>query len=468
MSSEPVIETCGLGKTYALYRRPEDRLKQLLWGHRRRFYAEFWAVRDVDLRVGRGETVGIIGRNGSGKSTLLQMICGTLQPSAGTVRVRGRVAAMLELGAGFNPEFTGRENVRVGASVLGLGADEIERRFDAIADFADIGAFIDQPMKHYSSGMHARLAFAVCANVDADVLIVDEILSVGDAAFQQKCMRFLNRFRLHGTLLFVSHDSGAVVKLCDRALWLDQGNVQGLGDAKEMCRLYLAAQAEETAADDAARFRLGGRSRKTLSPPTAASALVAHGPDAIGAKSDQLIFNADDAASVEGGAEIESAGFHDSAGCKLSVAAGGEAVELRIVCRAGRAIAQVAVAFVVRDRLGQILFSDDTHTDSCSAAQTIAAGQAFTATFAFLLPYLASGTYAVEAFVFERRPGAFVLLQRRLDKVFLYIQSPHISHGLANIAMRSVSLEMLPEPARQPAAIPRAHEAPCVALGIGR
>src|SRR5437868_10950734 len=209
MSSDVVVETQGLGKAYPIYRRPEDRLKQLLWGRRRHFYEEFWAVRNIDLSVRRGETVGIIGANGSGKSTLLQMICGTLQPTEGAVALRGRIAAMLALGSGFNPEFTGRENVQVGASVLGLSAEETAARFDAIAAFADIGAFMDQPLKRYSSGMHARLAFALCANVEADVLVVDEILSVGDAAFQQKCMRFLNRFRLHGTLLFVSHDSGA-------------------------------------------------------------------------------------------------------------------------------------------------------------------------------------------------------------------------------------------------------------------
>src|SRR5437764_1482602 len=260
MSSEPLVETHALGKAYPIYLRPEDRLKQLLFGARRRYYEEFWAVRNVDLSVRRGETVAIVGPNGSGKSTLLQMICGTLKPTAGDVQSHGRVAAMLALGSGFNPEFTGRENLHVGASVLGLSAAETAARFDAITAFADIGAFMDQPLKRYSSGMHARLAFALCANVDADVLVIDEILSVGDAAFQQKCMHFLNRFRRRGTLLFVSHDSGAVVKLCDRALWLDRGQVRGLGAAKEICRLYLAAQAEEKTYEQG-RFRLGGRSR---------------------------------------------------------------------------------------------------------------------------------------------------------------------------------------------------------------
>jgi len=441
MSSEPIIEARGLGKAYPIYRRPEDRLKQLLWGRRRRYYEEFWAVRNVDLKVGRGETVGVIGRNGSGKSTLLQMICGTLRPSAGEVRIRGRVAAMLELGSGFNPEFTGRENVHLAAAVLGLSREEIDARFQAIADFGDIGVFMDQPLKHYSSGMHARLAFAVCANVDADVLIVDEVLSVGDAAFQQKCMRFLNRFRLHGTLLFVSHDSGAIVKLCDRALWLDRGSVRGLGDAKEMCRLYLAAQAEE-AADDRKQFSLGGRGTEPGARETAAREPRDEEPPA--AESSGLLFDPDDGADVKDGAEIESIGFFGTEGEKIHVVAGGEAVELRIGCRAKRPIADPAVAFVVRDRLGQILFADDTYNGSSGGSSQVAAGGKFAARFDFLLPYLANGNYAIEAFVFERKEGTFVLLQRRVGSDFLYMQSVHPSNGLANVAMRDVSFEVGP------------------------
>lgn len=435
MSSEPVIDARGLGKAYPIYRRPEDRLKQLLWGRRRRHYEEFWAVRDVDLVVGRGETVGVIGRNGSGKSTLLQMICGTLRPTAGNVHVRGRVAAMLELGSGFNPEFTGRENVRLGASVLGLSRDEIESRFDAIAAFADIGAFMDQPLKHYSNGMHARLAFAVCANVDADVLIVDEVLAVGDAAFQQKCMRFLNRFRLHGTMLFVSHDDSAIVKLCDRALWLDDGAVRGLGDAKEMCRLYLAAQAEESA-DDTTQFQLSNRTRQAIAPAEverpAESAEVDRQPD--------LDFDPDEEWPETGAATIEAAELLSADGAAMHVVAGGEDVRLRIFCRAMRPIGGAAVAFVWRDRLGQILFSDDTLVSE-SNYPDIGKGHAFIASFSFRLPYLASGSYAIESFLFERNGGVFVPLSRRRECLIVHVQSRHIyQQGLLNIGMRSVQL----------------------------
>ena len=183
---------------------------------------DFYALRDISFDVSRGETVGIIGRNGSGKSTLLQIIAGTLSPSEGQVSVRGRVAALLELGAGFNPDYTGRENAYLNAQLLGLSKSQVDERFEDIAAFADIGEFIDQPVKVYSSGMYVRLAFAVVAHVDADVLIIDEALAVGDAFFTQKCMRFLRSFMSRGTVLFVSHDTGSVRNLCNRAIWLEK------------------------------------------------------------------------------------------------------------------------------------------------------------------------------------------------------------------------------------------------------
>jgi lipopolysaccharide transport system ATP-binding protein len=235
-----VIEVEDAGKCYHIYDRPQDRLKQMLWRGRRRYYREFWALHNVSFKVQHGETVGVIGRNGSGKSTLLKLLCGTLEPTTGVVTVRGRVAALLELGAGFNPEFTGRENVYLNAAILGLDDGEIERYLPEILEFADIGEFIDQPVKTYSSGMAVRLAFAVAAHVRADILIIDEALAVGDVFFVQKCMRFLRKFQEYGTLFFVSHDTAAVINLCDRVLWLEQGKLREAGSAKEVCEHYLA------------------------------------------------------------------------------------------------------------------------------------------------------------------------------------------------------------------------------------
>ncbi|MCK9174507.1 MAG: ABC transporter ATP-binding protein, partial [Desulforhopalus sp.] len=212
MSSDAAITVENLSKCYQIYDKPGDRLKQMIMRGRRHYYKEFWALRDVSFTIGRGETVGIVGQNGCGKSTLLQMVCGTLNPTEGKCQTRGRIAALLELGSGFNPEFTGRENVYMNGSVLGLTSAEIDSRFADIADFANIGDFIEQPVKTYSSGMMVRLAFAVAINVDPEILIVDEALAVGDELFQRKCFSRLEEIRRKGaTILFVSHSVGVVV-----------------------------------------------------------------------------------------------------------------------------------------------------------------------------------------------------------------------------------------------------------------
>jgi lipopolysaccharide transport system ATP-binding protein len=205
----------------------------------RQYFDEFWALKDVSFDVKKGETIGIIGRNGSGKSTLLQMICGTLNPTSGSIRTNGRIAALLELGSGFNPEFTGRENVYMNAAVLGLVKEEIDARFDDIVAFADIGEFIEQPVKTYSSGMMVRLAFAVAINVDPEILIVDEALSVGDELFQRKCFSRIEAIRARGaTILFVSHSGGIIVELCDRAILVDAGEKLAIGNPKQIVGRY--------------------------------------------------------------------------------------------------------------------------------------------------------------------------------------------------------------------------------------
>jgi ABC-type polysaccharide/polyol phosphate transport system ATPase subunit len=250
VSTEAVIEARGVGKMYRIYDQPQDRLKQmLLSGLGRRYGHEFWALRGASLEVRRGERIGLIGRNGSGKSTLLQIIAGTLSPTEGEVLVGGRVAALLELGSGFNPEFTGRENVLMNGAILGLTGQEIEARMDEIAAFADIGEFLDQPVKLYSSGMFVRLAFAVASSVDADVLLIDEALAVGDVFFQQKCYRRLESLRERGVaVILVSHSMADIEQFCQRALLLDKGQVVFAGPASEAVkRYYLLEQNERVA-----------------------------------------------------------------------------------------------------------------------------------------------------------------------------------------------------------------------------
>jgi len=238
MSSDVVISCEGLGKAFQLYLHRNDQLKQTLFGYWKRFYHPHWVLRDVSFEVRRGECCGIIGRNGAGKTTLLQLICGISQPTHGNVKVRGRIAPILALGAGFDLELTGRENAMIGGAILGLRRGEVAARLESIAEFADIGEFFDQPMKMYSSGMSARLAFAVCAHVDADILIVDEALSVGDAAFATKCDAFIKNFAAHGTIVFVSHDLATIETLCDRVVWIDNGNIREYGAPAQVLPAY--------------------------------------------------------------------------------------------------------------------------------------------------------------------------------------------------------------------------------------
>ena len=233
------IEARGLGKIYPIYARPQDRLKQLLWRQRRRFFREFHALRGVDLTVFRGETVGVVGRNGSGKSTLLKLICGILDPSAGELAVHGHVAPILALGIGFNPDFTGRENVHMNAAVLGISVEDLADRLGAIVDFADIGEFFDQPVRSYSSGMCSRLAFAVAIHAEPEILVIDEILAVGDEAFSRKCFARIETLKSQGsTILFVSHASNLVVQLCDRAILLEAGERVLTADPKTVVSYY--------------------------------------------------------------------------------------------------------------------------------------------------------------------------------------------------------------------------------------
>jgi len=237
--SEPAIIVDKVQKVYRLYETPVHRLKQALWGGRRNYFRDFTALSDVSLSVETGTTLGIIGLNGSGKSTLLQIIAGVLRPTAGVVKVKGRLTALLELGAGFNAEYTGRENVIVNGAILGLSRYEVDRLIPHIMDFAGIGEFFDQPLKTYSSGMIVRLAFAVSTSVNPDVLLIDEALAVGDAPFQMKCFQRFREFQDSGkTIVFVSHDIGAVQQLCDQGVLLDHGRVMAVGKPKEVSQEY--------------------------------------------------------------------------------------------------------------------------------------------------------------------------------------------------------------------------------------
>ena len=241
-----IIELQGVSKSYPIYDSPSLRLKELFTFNRASYHKDFWALQDITLEIKKGETFCVVGENGSGKSTLLQMIAGILQPTKGTIKVQGRVSALLELGSGFNPEFSGRDNVYLNAAILGLSNKEIDQRYKAIEEFAEIGDFISHPVKTYSSGMAVRLAFSVAIHVDPEILLVDEALAVGDIYFRQRCMRKVHELRQKGvTILFVSHAIGDVKAVGDRVLWLDKGRVRELGQTEQVVVKYLAMMTEK-------------------------------------------------------------------------------------------------------------------------------------------------------------------------------------------------------------------------------
>lgn len=340
MSFESAIIVRSLSKCYQVYDQPRHRLLQMLFRGRRQYYRQFWALRDVSFDVKRGETVAIIGRNGSGKSTLLQLLCGTLTPTMGVVEVAGRIAALLELGAGFNPEFSGRENVFLNAAILGLNRAQIEERFSQIEAFAEIGSFIDQPVKTYSSGMYVRLAFSVAIHTDPQVLVVDEALSVGDARFQAKCLNRIKQMKEAGvSILFVSHDINAVRSLCDRAIWLDKGTIRLSGQV-----FPVTAEYTEFLFDD-----VTSRSETAVTTSNVESPAQVRNHKPINHWGTHI-------------GSISSAGVYDADGNIKNVLHGHEPIEVRIRFRAvsGANKRALGVAFSFKDLSGADLIVSST------------------------------------------------------------------------------------------------------------
>lgn len=450
-SNDIVIDVGDLSKCYPIYERPQDRLKQSLYPRLGRmvgrppkqYYREFWALRGVSFQVRKGETIGIIGRNGSGKSTLLQMICGTLAQTSGTLHTQGRIAALLELGSGFNPEFTGRENVFMNASLLGLSQEEIEARYDDIIAFADIGDFIEQPIKTYSSGMMVRLAFAVVAHVNADILVVDEALAVGDAFFTQKCMRFLREFMKTGTVLFVSHDTSAVRSLCSRAIWLEKGIVVEEGPPKEVCENYLEAFYEEQQGHGTTTRR---RTKKQL-PDQPREVILRDQRDSFinhsNLRNDLEIFQFDPerAAFGKGGAEIVSVEFRDDDAHPLSWIVGGESVVLRITAQAHQNLYSPIIGFYVKDRLGQPVFGDNTFLSNFESPVACDAGEVLTAEFEFQMPRLAPGDYSITVAIADGTQHDHVQHHWMHDAIVFKAETSSVVSGFVGIPMRRISLQ---------------------------
>ncbi|MEI5668089.1 ABC transporter ATP-binding protein [Bosea sp. CCNWLW174] len=440
MYSDIAVSVTGVGKCYLVYDRPQDRLKQALFGTLARllgrpvprYFREFWALRDVGFSIRRGETVGIIGRNGAGKSTLLEIICGTLAPTTGVVETHGRVAALLELGSGFNPEFTGRENIRLNASILGLSDGEIEERLPAIMEFAGLGDFIDQPVKTYSSGMAVRLAFAVMAHIDADILIIDEALAVGDAFFVQKCMRFLHEFTERGTLLFISHDTSAVVALCDRAIWLEKGEVIHDGEPKEVSDAYLAKIYESIGS---------GSGSAAAQPPTDAE--EADGASVAAHAETEATIPASATSFGAGGASVRSVRLLDQNGIALLAIEGGERVTLAITAALDLALQNPIIGFVIRDRMGQKLFSDNTFLSFGNGMIPAGPGTLLQANFEFDMPYLLAGDYSVSATVADGTQQSHVMHHWVNDALVFKSLQPHGHRGMVGLTSMVMTIERL-------------------------
>lgn len=447
---KPSISVKNISKYFEIYEKPSDRLLQALCRGRKQFYKPFWALSDISFDVKKGECLGVIGRNGAGKSTLLQIITGTLTPSAGSVEIQGRVAALLELGSGFNPEFTGRENVYLNAAVLGLTRKEIDAKYQDIVDFADIGDFIDQPIKSYSSGMVVRLAFAVVAHVDADVLIVDEALSVGDAFFTQKCMRFLRRFMEINTVLFVSHDVAAVNSMCNTAILLENGRMKLMGDPKDVTEQYLTDLYESVQGQSALPRAKQQVDRECRDPLLAAGRFDYRdmrqdlvNQSTIRNDIEVFRFQENNTAFGKGGASIVQVLLLDDNNAPLHWIVGGERVTLSVYCRAHEDLASPIIGFHLKDRLGQTLFGDNTFLVYGDTPLSVRAGQIFNARFAFRMPLLEVGDYSIGVAIADGTQNEHVQHQWMHDAVILRSNTTCCVGGIVGIPMLDIRLDLV-------------------------
>lgn len=437
MSSDQVIIANDLSKLYRIYEKPEHRLKELISGklaalsgrQAKAFHREFWALRNISFSVSKGETVGIVGRNGSGKSTLLQILSGTLTPTIGTATVRGRIAALLELGSGFNPEFTGRENIYLNGSILGLSRKEIDDRFDRIAAFADIGDFLDQPTKTYSSGMAVRLAFAVQAQIDPEILIVDEALAVGDAKFQAKCFERIKQLKSNGTsILLVTHSTEQIVTHCTRAILLDSGQLIEQGDPKKITHLYLD--------------RLFGVKRRTGQQDleTEDSNPVALPAEKIDLRDEDVFhtrpnYNPHEYRWGDGAAQIFDFTILDNAGhSNAPVYPTNADIRIQTLVHFHEDIVRPIVGFTLKTKEGITVYGINSESQEAAAITEIGnKGTSHIIEVAFTCA-IASGDYFISLGLASVQDGEIVPHDRRYDSIHIQVLPDKRFHGLANLS----------------------------------
>jgi lipopolysaccharide transport system ATP-binding protein len=404
------IEVQGLGKRYSLEKSAGRRLISLLRRPGQERTTDFWALRDVSFTVERGESFGVLGTNGSGKSTLLQILAGVMRPTLGTAQVNGRVSAILELGAGFNPEFTGRENVFLNAAILGLSQEQIRERYPLIAGFAEIGEFLDQPVRTYSSGMVMRLAFSVAVHIDPEILIVDEALAVGDIYFQQRCLRHLHRMRERNvTLVFVSHSPSELRALCTRSLWLDHGRVREIGDTDPVIGRYLAYSSGGHLITGAA-----GRSQGVAAGPAAQDALPGEGT------SPARVSPLGEVRHRFGSrrAEVVAADITDAKGNVVEEAREGDELVVRVEVRAAERLERPIVGFLMRNERGETIYGTNTAREQM-AFQALEAGARALVSFRWTAPGLAGRRYSFTVGVSDGDLAAYEICDYAEDALTL-------------------------------------------------
>ena len=428
MLSDLTIKLTDVTKSYKSFKTSIDHLKYLIFKNKK-YSSQQVILNKINLEVYKGECVGIIGKNGSGKTTLLNIIYGVLHADHGHIQINGKVAALLELGTGFNPDMNGIDNIRINALFHGVSNDDLHTKLEQIIKFADIGEYIDQPLKTYSSGMIVRLAFAIIAHVDADILIIDEALAVGDAIFTQKCMRFIREFKTRGTLLFVSHDMAAIQNLCDKAIWLSSGVIFESGSPKIVCEKYLQHVLQEGTQSD-------NEYVSTNSISTQSEVI-----EIANAENDLKI----EQAILSRGWTTSNAKIIDVDLKKLDsqdnlLFEGGERVCLTVRAIAYTDLKSPIIGFLVRDRLGQDLFGENTVNTSESSTLSLPLGKVATAKFEFNLPLLPNGQYAIACSVADGTLENNIQHHFLHEALIITISSIKKRWGLVGISFNNVQI----------------------------
>jgi lipopolysaccharide transport system ATP-binding protein len=453
MDNEHVLICDSLSKDYTLWKDSSSRLKAPIWSLLGRafqksrkenpYYSTFRALNNVNFKLKRGESIGIIGRNGSGKSTLLQILAGTLQPTTGSVNINGRIAALLELGSGFNPEFTGRENIYIYASILGYSRKETDAIYNSIVDFSELEEFIDQPLRTYSSGMMIRLAFSVRIHLNPEILIIDEALAVGDFSFVQKCTRFIREYIKNKTLILVTHDLPAVQNLCDRCLWLKDGNIAFDGNPKEAVEKYLAECQAET--DFKKTLEQTSDSKTTIS-----AEMKDHESEFFDQRTAPLrqlrpndwsviLLNEPADSFGTGTGNINECFLENLDGKRLNGLVGGELVRLVIKATANEKIENPILGFNLKDRLGQYIFGDNTYLANRDTPLRLFPNQSMTAIFEFRMPILHPSEYAFAVALATGSQDAHEQIQWIHEALIIQSNSPITHQGLCGIPMLKIS-----------------------------